>query len=95
MSKVIIAKTNLKLSAIPAEKIFTSEKTGEKYLAVTIVINEDLNQFDKQGPVSVEQTLEERTNKQPKTYLGDVEVVYVDGYELQTTKQLKELKNEQ
>ncbi len=90
MSKrVIIAKANLKLSDIPKEKIYTSEKTGKQYLGVTIVINEDLNEFGKQGPVFVDQSKEEREAKEPKQYLGDVDVVYVDGHPtLKTTKDL-------
>ena len=86
---VIIAKANIKLSDIPKEKIYKSDKTGNQYLGVTIVINDTLNDFGKQGPVFVEQTKEERENKHPKHYLGDATVVYVDGVEgIKTTKEL-------
>ena len=86
---VIILKANLKLSEIPKDKIYTSEKTGKSYLPVTIVVNDELNQFGKQGPIFVEQTKEEREAKDPKHYLGDTTVVYVDGVEgIKTTKDL-------
>ena len=86
---VIIAKANLKLSDIPEEKVYTSEKTGKRYLPVTIVLNTELNEFGKQGPLFVEQTKEEREAKAPKTYLGDSTVVYVDGITgINTTKDL-------
>ena len=86
---VIIAKANIKLSDIPKEKIFVSEKTGNKYLPITIVINSELNDFGRQGPVFVEQSKEEREAKEPKQYLGDVAVVYVDGVDgIKTTKEL-------
>lgn len=87
---VIIAKANLKISDIPEEKIYTSDKTGHKYLPVTIVINDELNQFGRQGPVFIEQTKDERENKVPKKYLGDVTVVFTDGVDLLTTKELAE-----
>lgn len=88
---VIIAKANIKLSDIPQEKIYTSEKTGKKYLPITIVINDTLNDFKKQGPIFVEQTKEEREAKEPKTYLGDINVVFVDGVDsIKTTKTLLE-----
>lgn len=86
---VIIAKANIKLTDIPQEKIYTSEKTGAKYLPITIVINDTLNDFGKQGPVFVEQSKEEREAKEPKQYLGDVTVVFTDGVEgIKTTKEL-------
>ena len=84
----LIAKANIKISDIPKEKIYNGEK-GD-YVSVTIVVNENLNDFGKQGPIFVSQSKEEREVKTPKHYLGDVEVVYNDLTNIATTKTLKD-----
>ena len=72
-----IIKTSINLNNIPKDKIFVGKKG--KYLPITITINDDLDQFGNQGPVVVEQTKEERDAKAPKTYLGNVKVVWTNG----------------
>ena len=72
-----IIKTSINLDAIPKDKIYVGKKG--KYLPVTITINDELDQFGNQGPVVVEQTKEERDAKAPKTYLGNVKVVWTNG----------------
>ena len=72
-----IIKASINLNAIPKEKIFVGKK-GE-YLPITITLNDELDQFGNQGPVVVEQTKEERDAKAPKTYLGNVKVVWSNG----------------
>jgi len=72
-----IIKTSINLNNIPKEKIFVGKKG--KYLPITITINDELDQFGNQGPVVVEQTKEERDAKAPKTYLGNVKVVWSNG----------------
>ena len=72
-----IIKTSINLEAIPKERIFVGKKG--KYLPITITINDELDQFGNQGPVVVEQTKEERDAKAPKTYLGNVKVVWSNG----------------
>ena len=72
-----IIKTSINLNAIPKDKIFVGKKG--KYLPITITINDELDQFGNQGPVVVEQTKEERNAKAPKTYLGNVKVVWSNG----------------
>ena len=72
-----IIKTSINLNAIPKDKIFVGKKG--KYLPITITINDELDQFGNQGPVVVEQTKEERDAKAPKTYLGNVKVVWTNG----------------
>ena len=42
-------------------------------------MNDETDQFGNQGPVVVEQTKEERDAKAPKTYLGNVKVVWTNG----------------
>ena len=72
-----IIKASIDLNKIPKEKIFVGKKG--KYLPITITINDELDQFGNQGPVVVEQTKEEREAKAPKTYLGNVRVVWSNG----------------
>ena len=72
-----IIKASLNLDAIPKDKIYVGKKG--KYLPITITINDELDQFGNQGPVVVEQTKEERDGKTPKTYLGNVKVVWSNG----------------
>ena len=72
-----IIKTSINLNNIPKDKIYAG-KNG-KYLPITITLNDELDQFGNQGPVVVEQTKEERDAKAPKTYLGNVKVVWTNG----------------
>ena len=72
-----IIKASLNLDAIPKDKIYIGKKG--KYLPITITINDELDQFGNQGPVVVEQSKEERDAKSPKTYLGNVKVVWTNG----------------
>ena len=72
-----IIKTSINLNNIPKDRIFEGKKG--KYLPITITINDEVDQFGNQGPVVVEQTKEERDAKAPKTYLGNVKVVWTNG----------------
>ena len=72
-----IIKASINLNTIPKEKIFVGKKG--KYLPITVTLNDELDQFGNQGPVVVEQTKEERDAKAPKTYLGNVKVVWSNG----------------
>jgi hypothetical protein len=72
-----IVKASINLAAIPKDKIFKGKKGS--YLPITITLNDELDQFGNQGPVVVEQTKEERDAKAPKTYLGNVKVVWSNG----------------
>ena len=72
-----IIKTSINLSAIPKDKIIVGKKG--KYLPISISVNDEADQFNNQGPVAVDQTKEEREAKQPKTYLGNVRVVWTNG----------------
>jgi hypothetical protein len=57
---------------------FMLAKKG-KYLPITITLNDEVDNYGNQGPVVVEQTKEEREAKAPKTYLGNVKVVWTNG----------------
>ena len=72
-----IIKTSIKLNAIDKSKIIEGKKG--KYLPITITINDEPDQFGNQGPVTMDQTKEEREAKSPKTYLGNVKVVWTNG----------------
>ena len=77
-----IIKTSINLEAIPKDKIFVGKKG--KYLPITITLNDEPDQFGNQGPVVVEQTKDERDAKAPKTYLGNVKVVWTNGQNVDT-----------
>ena len=72
-----IIKASINLNEIPKDKIYVGKKG--KYLPITITLNNEVDQFGNQGPVVVEQTKEERDAKTPKTYLGNVKVVWSNG----------------
>ena len=72
-----IIKASINLNEIPKDKIYVGKKG--KYLPITITINDENDQFGNQGPVVVEQSKEEREAKSPKTYLGNVKVVWTNG----------------
>jgi hypothetical protein len=73
----IILNTSIDLTKIPKEKIVEGKKG--KYLPITITVNNEKDNFGNDGPVIVAQTQDERTNKQAKTYLGNVKVIWTDG----------------
>ena len=72
-----IVKTSINLSMIPKDKIIVGKKG--KYLPIAITVNDEPDQFGNQGPVIVDQSKEERETKAPKTYLGNVRVVWTNG----------------
>ena len=77
-----IIKASINLSEVPKDKIYVGKKG--KYLPITITLNDEVDQFGNQGPVVVEQTKEERDAKAPKTYLGNVKVVWTNGTNVDT-----------
>ena len=77
-----IIKTSINLNMIPKDRIIQGKKG--KYLPITVTVNDEPDQFGNQGPVVVEQTKEERDAKAPKTYLGNVKVVWTNGDNVDT-----------
>ena len=73
----LILATSINLNEIPTEKIIIGKKG--KYLPISITLNDELDQFGNQGPVIVSQSKEERLAKAPKTYLGNVKLVWTNG----------------
>ena len=72
-----IIKANINLNDIPKHKIYKGKKGS--YLPITITINDEVDNYGNQGPVVVEQSKEEREQKAPKVYLGNVKVVWTNG----------------
>jgi len=72
-----IIKTSINLDAIPKDKIIMGKKG--KYLPLTFTLNDEVDNYGNQGPVTVEQTKEERDTKASKVYLGNVKVVWTNG----------------
>ena len=75
MASIINASINL--NEIPKHKIIDGKKG--KYLPITITINDEADQFGNQGPITVEQSKDERDAKAAKVYLGNVKVVWTNG----------------
>jgi len=78
-----IITTSINLDNIPKDKIFQGKKG--RYLPISISVNNELDQFNNAGPVSVGQTKEEREGKVGKVYLGNVKVAWSDGVALVKT----------
>lgn len=74
-----IAQASICLSDIPREAITTSKKNGKKYLNLSIFINDETSQHGTNVGIAVGQTQEQREAKEPKVYLGNGKVVYVNG----------------
>lgn len=72
-----IIQASINLSNIPKDKIVDGKKG--KYLPITITVNDEFDNFGNQGPITVAQSKEERDAKEPKTYLGNVKVVWTNG----------------
>jgi hypothetical protein len=68
---------SINLSNIPKDKIIEGKKG--KYLPISISINDELDPYGNQGPITVSQSKEEREAKSAKTYLGNIKVVWGNG----------------
>lgn len=72
-----ILNTSIDLTKIPKDKIINGKKG--KYLPITITLNDELDNYGNNGPVTVSQSKEERESKASKVYLGNVKVVWTNG----------------
>jgi len=72
-----ILNTSIDLTKIPKDKIIDGKKG--KYLPITITLNDELDNYGNNGPVTVSQSKEERESKASKVYLGNVKVVWTNG----------------
>jgi len=73
MSTIIGASIDLaKLKKAPIIK----GKNGAEYVNITIIVNDEPNQYGKDVSISLEQSKEEREAKAPKTFVGQGKVVF-------------------
>lgn len=79
-----IIKASINLNSIPKNKIIDGAKG--KYLPITITVNDEADQFGNQGPITVEQSKDERDSKAAKVYLGNVKVVWTNGQNVDAVK---------
>tara|TARA_R100001530_G_scaffold113945_2_gene80895 strand:- start:613 stop:930 length:318 start_codon:yes stop_codon:yes gene_type:complete len=78
-----IIRASINLTNIDKSKIIEGKKG--KYLPIVVTINDEVDQFGNQGPLTMAQTKEEREAKAPKTYLGNVQVVWTNGQNVEVT----------
>lgn len=67
MARLINA--SIDLSKIDKTKIITTEKG--KYLNITISVNDEKNKFDQDTSIFIQQSKDERENKEKKVYIGN------------------------
>jgi hypothetical protein len=72
-----IVSGSIDLTKIDKSKIYEGKKG--KYYPITVVLNNEPSTYGDSGYIQTEQTKEERDAKQPKTFLGNVKVVWTDG----------------
>ena len=72
-----IIRASINLTNIDKSKIIVGKKG--KYLPITVTLNNEVDQFRNNGPLIMAQTKEEREAKEPKVYLGNVQIVWTDG----------------
>jgi len=72
-----IINTSINLDNIDKTKIVRGKKGT--YLPISISINDEVDQFGNQGPITMSQSKEERDAKAPKIYLGNIKVVWTNG----------------
>ena len=75
MAAIISAK--LDLNKIEKHKIYEGKKG--KYYPITITLNDETSQYGSNGYICTEQTKDERDQKVPKSFLGDIKVVWTNG----------------
>ena len=78
-----LISANIDLTKIDKSKIYEGKKG--KYYPITIVLNDELGQYGDTGYIQTEQTKEERDAKAPKTFLGNVKVVWTNGQNVGVT----------
>ena len=69
----MILKGMINLSKIPKERIWTSPKTGDKYIPVTLFTNDTEDQFGKMGSIQVQGAKLENGEYEKGTYIANLE----------------------
>tara|TARA_B100000925_G_C21975536_1_gene459941 strand:- start:28 stop:330 length:303 start_codon:yes stop_codon:yes gene_type:complete len=71
-----LTSININLNKIPKEKIYEGKKG--KYIQVTVVQNNEIDQYNYNSSIYVSQSQEERESKADKVYIGNGNVVWTD-----------------
>ena len=80
MARIISA--SIDLTKIDKSKIVTTDKNGQpfsngaKYMNLQITVNDELNKYDQDCGISINQSKEERESGQPKVYIGNGKTVW-------------------
>ena len=80
----VVIKFSNNVEKFPKEKYIKGKKGV--YQNLTLVINDEVDQFGYNAKIFVSQTTEERKAKTPKIYVGNGKVVWTDG-KVDTAKQ--------
>lgn len=80
-------------ASIDLTKIDKSKLIKEKYLNMTIAVNDNLDNYGNNVSLTIQQSKKERDLKASKTYLGNGKVVYTNGEVKVAEKQEKQLQN--
>lgn len=70
-----ITNVSINLDKIPEDAIIQGKKG--RYVNMTVVINDELDNYDNQVSAMLSQTKEQREAKEPKVYLGNGNVAWV------------------
>lgn len=77
-----IINASIDLTKIDKSKIVTTDKSGQpfkngaKYLNIQIFVNDELNQFDQDTSIAIQQSKEENEAKVARVYIGNGKTVF-------------------
>lgn len=97
MNKLI--NLSIDLTKVPKEVIVTKDKNGQpftngaKYLNLTLSVSDDADQFGNHASAWLNQTQEQRANKENKKFVGNGKTFW-SGHSQQQEKQEKGINNE-
>ena len=78
-----IVKFSINLDKISKDKIFVGKKG--RYYEMTLTLNDELDQFGNAGPIKEGQSKEERAAQAPNVFLGNAQVVWTNGVNVDKT----------
>jgi hypothetical protein len=79
-----ILSASIDVMKIDRTKLIKGEKGT--YLNIQIAINDEKDQYGNDCSVSINQTKEERENKEPKIYLGNGKIVWSSAQKTEAVK---------
>lgn len=79
--------------SIDLTKVDKSKLVKGKYLNMTVIVNDDLDNYGNNVAITIQQSKEERDLKASKTFLGNGKVVYTNGEVKVAEKQFKPLQS--